>query len=101
MSEEPDNLVLVYLRRIDGKIDRLIEDVQDLKHRVTSLEARLPDCAAKPPASAQIWRRCLCGSIALRLASTASSDGSISYLCLRLDRTTLFRPRRYSGRVAG
>ena len=27
MSEEPDNLVLVYLRRIDGKIDRLTEDV--------------------------------------------------------------------------
>jgi hypothetical protein len=39
MSGELDNLVLVYLRRIDGKIDRLTEDVQDLKHRVTSLEA--------------------------------------------------------------
>ena len=36
MSEEPDNLILVYLRRIDGKIDRLTDDVQDLKHRVTS-----------------------------------------------------------------
>jgi hypothetical protein len=29
MSEEPDNLVLVYLRRIDTKIDRLTDDVQD------------------------------------------------------------------------
>jgi outer membrane murein-binding lipoprotein Lpp len=38
MSGEPDNLILVYLRRIDGKIDRLTEDVQDLKHSVTSLE---------------------------------------------------------------
>jgi outer membrane murein-binding lipoprotein Lpp len=41
MSEEPDNLVLVYLRRIDGKVDRLIEDIQDVKHRVTSLEGQV------------------------------------------------------------
>ncbi len=41
MSEAPDNLVLVYLPRIDGKIDRLTEDVQDLKHRVTSLEGQV------------------------------------------------------------
>ena len=38
MAEEPDNLVLVYLRRIDEKLDRLIDDVQDLKVRVTALE---------------------------------------------------------------
>jgi hypothetical protein len=38
MSEEPDNLVLVYLRRIDDKIDRLTDDVQDLEQRMTSLE---------------------------------------------------------------
>ena len=41
MSQEPDNLVLVYLRRIDGKIDRLTDDVQALKHRVTSLEGQV------------------------------------------------------------
>ncbi len=41
MSEAPDNLVLVYLPRIDGKIDRLTEDVQDLKNRVTSLEGQV------------------------------------------------------------
>jgi predicted nucleic acid-binding Zn-ribbon protein len=38
MAEEPDSLVLRYLRRIDEKLDRLIEDVQDLKLRVTALE---------------------------------------------------------------
>jgi hypothetical protein len=38
MSEQPENLVLVYLRRIDEKIDRLIDDIQDLKHRMTSVE---------------------------------------------------------------
>jgi tetrahydromethanopterin S-methyltransferase subunit B len=37
MSSEPEKIVLVYLRRIDEKVDRLLGDVQDLKHRVTSL----------------------------------------------------------------
>jgi cell division septum initiation protein DivIVA len=64
MSEEPDNMVLVYLRRIDGKIDRLIEDVQDLKHRVTSLDGQVAGLRSETATSAQIWRRCLCESIA-------------------------------------
>ena len=38
MTGEPDNLVLVYLRRIDEKVDRLRDDVQDMKVRMTSLE---------------------------------------------------------------
>jgi hypothetical protein len=53
MSAEPDNLVLVDLRRIDGKIDCLTEGVQDLKHRVTSLERQVAsirgDMAATRP----------------------------------------------------
>ena len=38
MPAEPDNLVLVYLRRLDEKLDRVIDEVRDLKMRVTSLE---------------------------------------------------------------
>ncbi|MEX2036775.1 MAG: hypothetical protein WEA28_16465 [Xanthobacteraceae bacterium] len=38
MADEPDNLVLVYLRRIDEKLDRLSDDVRDLKVRMTALE---------------------------------------------------------------
>jgi len=38
MAQEPDNIVLVYLRRIDQKLDRLIEDVSDLKTRMTAVE---------------------------------------------------------------
>ena len=38
MSEEPENLILVYLRRIDEKIDRLSDDIGDLRQRVTSLD---------------------------------------------------------------
>ncbi len=41
MAEDPDNLVLVYLRRIDAKIDRLIDDVNDLKARVSAVEENL------------------------------------------------------------
>ena len=38
MMPEPDNVVLVYLRRIDEKVDRVIDDVRDLKVRITNLE---------------------------------------------------------------
>jgi hypothetical protein len=41
VAEEPDNLVLQYLRRIDTKVDRVIEDVQDLKLRMTAVEEGL------------------------------------------------------------
>jgi tetrahydromethanopterin S-methyltransferase subunit G len=40
MVEETPNIVLEYLRRIDAKVDRLVGDVQDLKHRVTSVEGQ-------------------------------------------------------------
>jgi hypothetical protein len=38
MSETPDSLTLVFLRRLDGKMDRVIEELGDIKGRVTSLE---------------------------------------------------------------
>jgi len=41
MAVEPDNLVLQMLRRIDGKVDRVLEDVQDLKIRMTHVEEGL------------------------------------------------------------
>lgn len=41
MAEEPDSLVLRYLRRIDEKLDRAIEDVRDPKVRVAALEENL------------------------------------------------------------
>lgn len=36
MADEPENIVLVYLRRLDGKADRLLEDMRDLKMRMTA-----------------------------------------------------------------
>ncbi len=41
MADEPDNIVLVMLRRIDEKIDRMAFDVHELKVRMTSLEERM------------------------------------------------------------
>jgi hypothetical protein len=41
MADDPDNLVLVMLRRIDEKIDGIAFDVHELKVRMTSLEERM------------------------------------------------------------
>ena len=41
MAEEPDNLVLQLLRRMDTKLDRVLEDVSDLKVRMTHVEEGL------------------------------------------------------------
>ena len=42
MSDDgPDSLVLPYLRRLDEKMDRLTEEVQDLKRRMTAVERQI------------------------------------------------------------
>ena len=38
MAEEPDHIVLRYLRAIDSKLDRVIGDLRELKTRVGILE---------------------------------------------------------------
>jgi chromosome segregation ATPase len=41
MTDAPDNLIFEYLRRLDAKLDRVIDDLGDLKVRVTNLEEGL------------------------------------------------------------
>lgn len=41
MTTEPENIVLSILRRIDQRTERMAEDLQDLKVRVTSVEEGL------------------------------------------------------------
>jgi predicted nucleic acid-binding Zn-ribbon protein len=41
MVDAPDNLIFEYLRRLDTKLDRVIEDVGDLKIRMTAVEERI------------------------------------------------------------
>jgi hypothetical protein len=81
MSGEPDNLVLVYLRRIDEKVDRVIDDIQDLKHRVTSLEGRVASIRVDMAAMSLRMDRS-------RPVSTASSGGSTRSSRLRPNPTS-------------
>jgi archaellum component FlaC len=41
MASEPENLTLIYLRRIDEKVDRLIDDMNVVKARLTGVEENL------------------------------------------------------------
>jgi archaellum component FlaC len=41
MASEPDNVMLVFLRKIDERTERIAEDLQDLKVRVTGVEEGL------------------------------------------------------------
>ena len=41
MADGPDNLILQLLRRIDTKVDRLAEDIHDIKVRLTAVEEGL------------------------------------------------------------
>ena len=41
MSGESDNIMLVLLRQMDAKLDRVVEDLRGLKLRVTAIERRL------------------------------------------------------------
>jgi len=41
MAKEPESVVLVLLRKIDERTERMADDLQDLKVRVTSVEEGL------------------------------------------------------------
>jgi outer membrane murein-binding lipoprotein Lpp len=41
VSSEPESLILVYLRRMDEKLDKLTSSVADLSRRVTSLGTKV------------------------------------------------------------
>ncbi|MEQ7156327.1 hypothetical protein [Brevundimonas aurifodinae] len=41
MADEPENLVLVYLRRIDAKVDALAGEVREVKERLSAVEVGL------------------------------------------------------------
>ena len=38
VTGEPESLVLVFLRRLDSNMDRVLDDLRDLKVRVTAAE---------------------------------------------------------------
>jgi hypothetical protein len=38
---EPDNIILAMLRKLDEKLDRVIDDLRDLKTRMTNVEEKV------------------------------------------------------------
>ncbi len=41
MASKPEDIVLVLLRRMDAKLDRITDDLRDIKPRLTSVERQL------------------------------------------------------------
>ena len=41
MANDPENLVLVLLRRLDGKLDRIAADMREVQRLLTTVEDRL------------------------------------------------------------
>jgi hypothetical protein len=41
MVDDPDNIILQYLRRFDAKLDRVVDEMLDVKVRLTAVEQGL------------------------------------------------------------
>ena len=41
MADEPDNILLQYMRRFDEKLDRVVDEMLDVKVRLTAVEEGL------------------------------------------------------------
>lgn len=41
MASEPDNILLQYMRRFDEKLDRVVDEMLDIKIRLTAVEEGL------------------------------------------------------------
>ncbi len=46
MSDEPENLILVFLRRLDAKLDQLVDTLSDHGRRLTALGVAVSNLAA-------------------------------------------------------
>ena len=46
MSDEPESILLISMRRLDAKMDALSEDVLDVKHRLTALEVQVANASS-------------------------------------------------------
>jgi predicted nucleic acid-binding Zn-ribbon protein len=68
MSDAPDNLVLVYLRRLDQRSERMKWTLDDIRQRVTTLELQAAHQAA------------------IEQSHYASLSGRVDSLSSRLDR---------------
>ncbi len=64
MADAPDNLIFEYLRQLDAKLDRIIEDIGGLNIRMPVVEERLArtnvaltwNCRLREPTAVSISR---------------------------------------------
>lgn len=96
MSEEPENLVLRYLRRIDERLDTIERKLDEVIVRVGKLERRSPNFTSTTRSFISGWTI----SIAV---SHASSAASIWSKCRRREGLANCRERddRWCGAVRG
>ena len=57
MAEEPDSIVLVMLRRMDVKLDRVIDDLHDVKVRLSAVEENLAGAQRRSDRVQRVERR--------------------------------------------
>jgi hypothetical protein len=81
MADEPDNIVLVYLRKLDEKVDRIAADVGDIKTRLTNVEERMGQFDLRLAQVDIRLRASTGGSTASRRVSTGLSVGWTSSSC--------------------
>ena len=48
MSDPPENPVLDCLRRLEARMDRVLDEIGDLRRHLTILEGRIANLATKP-----------------------------------------------------
>ncbi len=46
MPDEPENLTLIYLRRLDAKLDAVQDNLTEMKHRLTTVEIAVANSVA-------------------------------------------------------
>jgi predicted nucleic acid-binding Zn-ribbon protein len=46
MADDTSNIVIEHLRHIRGSVDRLADDIRELKHRVTTVEQQMSSLTA-------------------------------------------------------
>jgi len=46
MSDQPESLTVIFPRRLDAKMDRVLDDMGDVRHRLTTLEIQVGQLAS-------------------------------------------------------
>ena len=70
MVDEPENLALVYLRRLDEKVDALRTNMTDMTHRFASIEKLV--AGLRDARTLYVWSTELTGPMVVSIASNGA-----------------------------